>query len=425
MARKLIGIFVFAVILLAGSTLHAGEEAMKKALAELDRVTGDDPTQVALLDLLDKKKFAKELVDYALPAAKKKELSYNAALILGLAAADQKDMKTSEVFFRVCMNQAVKLQSFRKLQQAYGEPIDLYYRNKQYGDAARICKELLEMNTDDGKDRVVIGTMVDRFGEVGFREEQDGFNTAQRLRPQVFDIYVKATAKQGKYDQAIKLVDGAIKRSDDWRDRQLKGWVLKEANRLPEAAAVYEGVIKEIASDERYTQKGKDLFIKQFRYDVSNVYIELKKIDRASEHLEYLLKKYPNDPVFANDLGYIWADNDMKLDEAEKLIRKALDLDREDRKKDPDFDPKTDRDRGAYLDSLGWVLFKQKKTKEAKEWLIKALEDKTAQHIEIFDHLGDVHMVLGEREEAIRAYENGLKAVTDNRRDQMLKASVE
>lgn len=291
MARKLIGIFVFAVILLAGSTLHAGEEAMKKALAELDRVTGDDPTQVALLDLLDKKKFAKELVDYALPAAKKKELSYNAALILGLAAADQKDMKTSEVFFRVCMNQAVKLQSFRKLQQAYGEPIDLYYRNKQYGDAARICKELLEMNTDDGKDRVVIGTMVDRFGEVGFREEQDGFNTAQRLRPQVFDIYVKATAKQGKYDQAIKLVDGAIKRSDDWRDRQLKGWVLKEANRLPEAAAVYEGVIKEIASDERYTQKGKDLFIKQFRYDVSNVYIELKKIDRASEHLEYLLKK--------------------------------------------------------------------------------------------------------------------------------------
>jgi tetratricopeptide (TPR) repeat protein len=129
--------------------------------------------------------------------------------------------------------------------------------------------------------------------------------------------------------------------------------------------------------------------------------------------------------VFANDLGYIWADNDMKLDEAEKLIRKALDLDREDRKKDPDFDPKTDRDRGAYLDSLGWVLFKQKKTKEAKEWLIKALEDKTAQHIEIFDHLGDVHMVLGEREEAIRAYENGLKAVTDNRRDQMLKASVE
>jgi tetratricopeptide (TPR) repeat protein len=416
---------VLGVIALTATEARAGDSEVKKALAELDRITGDEATQSALLDLLDKKSLAKDLVQSALPAAKNKELSYNAALILGLLAAEQKELKSSEAYFRVCMAKAVKLQSYRKLQQAYGEPIDFYYRNKQYADAARICKELLELNTDDGKERVVIATIVDRFGEVGFSEEQDGFNVAQRLRPQVFDIYVKATAKQGKFDQAIKLVDGAIKRTDDWRDRQLKGWVLREANRLEESAAVYEGVIREVAGDERYTQKGKDLFIKQFRYEVSNVYIELKKVDRASEHLEFLVKKYPKDAIFANDLGYIWADNDMRLEEAEKLIRKAIDLDREERKKEPDFNPKTDQDRGAYLDSLGWVLFKQKKSKEAKEWLIKALEDKTAQHIEIFEHLGDVHMALGERDQAIRAYEGGLKAVTENRRDQLLKTSVE
>jgi len=41
------------------------------------------------------------------------------------------------------------------------------------------------------------------------------------------------------------------------------------------------------------------------------------------------------------------------------------------------------------------VLHKQKKSEEAKDWLLKAIEDKSAQHIEIFDHLGDVHMAWG------------------------------
>ncbi len=427
MARKYLTLLVVGALglTLIGTGAHAGEDALQKALTELNRVTGDAPRQNALKALLDNKKHAQELRQFALPAAKKKELSYNAALVLALTAAEQKDMKAAEVFFRVCMDHGAKLQSFEKLRQAYGLPIELYFENKQYADAARICKELLELNTDDGKDRAVIRTMTGTFGAVGFREEEDGFNTAQQLRPYIFEIYVKATAKQGKIEQAIKLVDGIIKKNDDWIDRQLKGWVLKEAGMLEDAAGVYEDVIKQVGKDTRLNQKQKDKFIKDFRYDVSNVYIEMKKIDKATEHLEFLLKKFPDNPVYYNDLGYILADNEMRLEEAEKMIRKALDLHRDIRKKQPDFDPKLDQDSGAFMDSLGWVLFKQKKTKEAKDWLIKALEDKSAQHIEIYDHLGDVHMALGEREAAIRVYEEGLKHVTDSRRDQGLKGIVE
>ena len=53
--------------------------------------------------------------------------------------------------------------------------------------------------------------------------------------------------------------------------------------------------------------------------------------------------------------------------------------------------PGEDKDNGAYLDSLGWVLFRQQRFKEAKEALLKAVEDKSAQHIEIYDHLGDTY----------------------------------
>lgn len=426
MSRTCFALLVIGVIGWSSPAAQAGSDALKKKLAELQGLTGDDSTQAALKTLIDDKKHAHALLEHALPDAKKKNLSYNTALVLALIAADKKDMKTAEVFFRVCMDQGAKLQSVRKLKQAYGLPIDLYYESKQYADAVRICKELLELNTDDGKDRKVIRTMVTPFGTVGFREGQEGFQTAQELRPQVFEVYVKATAKQGKYDQALKLVDGLIKRNnDDWIDMHLKGWVLKEAGKVADAATLYEDIIKQVAKDDRFNQKKREEFIDQFRYEVSNFYIELKQIDKAVANLEALAKSNPDNPVFANDLGYILADNDMRLEDAEKLIRKALDLDRERRKKSKNFDPKTDHDPGAYLDSLGWVLFKQKRTKEAKVWLIKALEDKSAQHIEIYDHLGDVLIALGEREAAIRAYEDGLKHATDSRRDQTLKVSVE
>jgi Tfp pilus assembly protein PilF len=427
MARKLLRMFAVGVVslCLTGIYTHAGEQALQKELLELNQLTGSVSRQGALKNLIDNKEHAKKLLQFALPAAKKKEISYAAALVLGLSAAEMKEMKTAEVYFRVCTDQAAKLQSLEKLSESYVLLIKIYYDYKLYADSARICKELLELNTDDGKERLVIATMTNRFGGVEFREEQDGFNTAENLRPYVREIYIKATAKQGKFDQAVKMVDNLLKKNSDWHDQHLKGWVLQEAGKLEDAAGIYEDVIKTVAKDDRYDQKRRDEFTKQFRYEVSNVYVELKQIDRATGHLEFLLKKYPDDPRYSNDLGYIWADNDMKLQDAEKLIRKAIDLDREIRKKDPDFNPKEDRDSGAYLDSLGWVLHKQKKNQEAKDWLLKAIEDKSAQHIEIFDHLGDVHMSLGERDAAIRAWQNGLKAVGDNRRDQERKVAVE
>src|SRR5439155_4166328 len=112
-------------------------------------------------------------------------------------------------------------------------------------------------------------------------------------------------------------------------------------------------------------------------------------------------------------------------EEAEKLIRKAIELDRERRKKSKSFNPKTDHDSGAYLDSLGWVLFKQKKNEEAKDWLLKAIEDKRAQHIEIFDHLGDVHMALGERDAPARLRSHAARGDNEEIRREARRTAVE
>src|SRR5262249_12172602 len=155
-------------------------------------------------------------------------------------------------------------------------------------------------------------------------------------------------------------------------------------------AKLYETVLDRIANDKGLEKDERVRYADRVRYILSSIFVDLKEIDKAAEQLQALLKDHPNNPTYNNDLGYIWADHDKNLDEAEKLVRKALEEDRKQRKNDPDYDPKDDRDNAAYLDSVGWVLYKQKKFKEAKKYLQAAVKEKEGQHIEIFDHLGDV-----------------------------------
>jgi tetratricopeptide (TPR) repeat protein len=410
----------------AGKPSSAGKDTpeIAKEIERLNKLTGAEPMQGALKELTEAKDKTKKLIEVALPLTKEKErLSYNGAMVLALAAADQKDLKSAETLFRVCMNQAVKLQSARKLLQSYGALIDLFYENKQYDESARLCRELLELKTDDGKPRVVLTAFTDRFGNTDFNED-DGFVTAKRLRPGVHRLLIQTVTKQGKYDQALKLVETLLKTQDHWLDRELRARVLREAGKFDEAAKVYEDVLARVNKDKDLETDERDHYTERFRYILSNVYVDAKKIDMATKMLQGLLEQKPNDPGYNNDLGYIWADHDMNLDEAEKLIRKALELD-EQRRKANKLASEEDRPNGAYLDSLGWVLYKKKQYKEAKDILLQAVEDKAAQHIEIYDHLGDVYLALGDTAKALEAWRKGLEVVGEGRREAERKEVVE
>src|SRR5262249_4776157 len=194
------------------------------------------------------------------------------------------------------------------------------------------------------------------------------------------------------------------------------------ASKFKEAAKVYEDVIDLISKDKELDPKEKSVYEDRYRYLLSNVFVDLNDVNKAAEQLQILVKKNPDEPGYQNDLGYIWADHDMNLPEAERLIRKALELDRKKR----EAEPKTDRgENGAYLDSLGWVLFKQKKLKEAREILEKAVQDKASQHIEIYDHLGEVCRALGETDAAVTAWRRGLEVAGDTPRERQIRTAVE
>jgi tetratricopeptide (TPR) repeat protein len=424
--------FALAVLLVGNgagwaASSNAGDDSLRNQVRDLNRLTGDRPVNGQFRALVDDVKGSRKLLDVAKAMVQKQPQSftYYGAFVLGQLAEELKDPAASEKFFRICIDQATKLQSSRKLSQSYLSLIALHYDNKKFDASVKVCKEFLELKFSADKPRLyLLAARVDEEPEPTFLELEN-YDPVRRQKPGVHRLMIQSIARQGKHAEALKLVNSLIKAHvGDWLDLQLKGWVLREAGDYQEAIKTYEAVLDRIAKDKELEPDERDLYTERNRYTLSNIYIELKNVAKAAEHLQALLAKKPDNPTYNNDLGYIWADNNIKLVEAEKLIRRALDEEIKLRRK-ADANLKDERPNGAFLDSLGWVLFKQKKYKEAREALEKAVEDKESQHVEIYDHLGDVLWALKEKDKAIAAWKKGLGFVGTSKRDQQRKADVE
>lgn len=99
-----------------------------------------------------------------------------------------------------------------------------------------------------------------------------------------------------------------------------------------------------------------------------------------------------------NYLGYMWLENDMKIDEAGELIKTASEL---------------DPDNGAILDSLGWFYFKKGRFEEARDALQKAESLIDEEDSVIYDHIGQTLHALGDQAKAIEYLEKAAKLSPD------------
>ncbi|HKL21326.1 MAG TPA: tetratricopeptide repeat protein, partial [Tichowtungia sp.] len=99
-----------------------------------------------------------------------------------------------------------------------------------------------------------------------------------------------------------------------------------------------------------------------------------------------------------NYMAYMWAERGDKLDTALGLIQKALAVEPEN---------------AAFIDTLGWIYYMQGRYEEALVQLKKASE-LIQDDPEVWEHLGDTYLKLGDRGCAIRKWEKGLQADPDH-----------
>ena len=167
-------------------------------------------------------------------------------------------------------------------------------------------------------------------------------------------------AQQEKYDQAQKHLEDFGRRHPSYAVDMLKAQaqLLSSQERYDEALEYFDRVIT-YRPDSESAMLGK-----------AELLLRMDKLEEAIDAYRLAVKKWPDNAIVLNALGYTLADRTEEYKEAEKLIRKAL---------------KLDPDSAAIIDSYGWVLYRTGDYEEALVELERAyvqLEDpEVAAHI--------------------------------------------
>jgi tetratricopeptide (TPR) repeat protein len=125
---------------------------------------------------------------------------------------------------------------------------------------------------------------------------------------------------------------------------------------------------------------------------LADLYNDAGRDDEAEQTLRRYLTTTPADSQALNHLGYLLADRGRALDEAIRLVERAL---------------VTEPGNPSYLDSLGWAHFRRGDFNEAEKYLSPAAEQLPDNSV-VQDHLGDVLAGQGRWLDAIEAWTRAL-----------------
>ena len=123
-----------------------------------------------------------------------------------------------------------------------------------------------------------------------------------------------------------------------------------------------------------------------------SLYERQQRFDLAEQAFKSVIEANPRHSAALNYYGYMLADRGVRLEEAVALISRAL---------------AEEPNNASYLDSMGWVRFKQDRLPEAEEYLRKAIS-RNGHNPEIIAHLGDVLAKMGREDLAAVQWERAL-----------------
>jgi len=267
---------------------------------------------------------------------------------------------------------------------------DLYLRKQDRKHAAEQLEEIIRNNPTNPQAYYVLGSIA--YEEKNLKEAIEYFNKTLLLNPafneQVYYDLAGALISLNKPQDGLGILDKA-------RERFPQNFVSEFFTALAYARMKeYTNAIKHFEGAEiiaRATDTNRLTHI--FYYHLGSAYERIHKNEEAESYFKKCLALSPDFSEGLNYLGYMWAERGVNLPQAREMIQKAVKL-----------EPKN----AAFLDSLGWVLFKMDKPKEALRYLLKALENSEEPDSTLYDHLGDIYSSL---HEAAKAREAWLKAI--------------
>ena len=269
------------------------------------------------------------------------------------------------------------------------ERLGTIYRDQGNNQAAiETFRQIVALGGDDNIERGY-QQIIDTWREA--KEWQKALDASkeavQKLpSPQLKMVLAAQQADMGEADKALKDVRAMLKGGSNPDDREVYIRLAEITTRLRRFSDAEQALDKAEQLSSKPEDKRDVWFLRGATFEREKHYSE------AEEQFQKVLVSDPENAATLNYLGYMLADQNLKLEEALGYIKRAVDL---------------DPTNGAYLDSLGWAYFRLGKYELAEDNLLKASQ-KINTDPTVHDHLGDLYQKTGRLKLAATNWERAL-----------------
>ncbi len=385
----------------------------------LEEVSTQQPTQVSVLFLqavlatmLPDNALAQEKISKALEL----QPDWNKAVIFQAQLAGRTgDLLKARRYLEKAVKQAPEDLQLRKML------IEVLVNTEAYDDAIRVCQNVLDEKPDDAESLFSIALIYAQQNQLDKAEnylekllsnpewdDQASFYLGklemQKRRPEKalawFDKVVDPRMAFDADMAGLSIVMN-LKRQDEVEQR-----VLRMENKYPDQRLRILTTKAEFLNQQGDYQQAFDVLSAVLKEGPDNrdvlyaralIAEKMNRLDLLEADLLSILRKNPDDIGALNAMGYTLTDRAERYDEAEKYLKRAIEL---------------QPNEAVIIDSYGWLLFKKGQAEQALVYLQQAY-DKQAEN-EIAAHLIEVLWFVGSKKEAKELFDSVYKKSPDD-----------
>jgi len=201
--------------------------------------------------------------------------------------------------------------------------------------------------------------------------------------------------QEGEISEALSTLDNGLNKfPEDYRLNYIKGLSLQRGNRETDAIPFFERAIELNPYDVGI------LSTLALAYDNQGNY------SKSEAMYERALKIEPQNPLVLNNYAYNLSERNTNLDRALSMAKTAVG-------KEPG--------NASYLDTIGWIYFKLKKYKLAKDFIEKSLAINGNSAV-VLEHLGDIYNAMEDNSNAVKYWQ---LSIEKNPANKSLKEKIE
>lgn len=257
-------------------------------------------------------------------------------------------------------------------------------------EARTVFETLLQRKPDSSLYAMLLGEVFEQMGELepamaAYERAVAGQPPEAMATLRLSNIQMEKCPAKG-----LATLEAAVKTfPDDFRVHVFLALSYMRIDRFEDAVQQFDWISRALAANGGELKGLQPLFY----YWYGQACDRAGRAAEAERYIGKYLQSNPNSAEAMNYLAYMWAEQGRSLDQALIHIRKAL---------------KAEPDNGAFLDTLGWILFKQGKAAEAVAPLKRALK-KEGESATILEHLGDALHAAGRDREAVPYWTRALR----------------